>query len=51
MDKKDFFEDVNKENKKIPFIELFKTIYGYYFYDVNKNTILEIGKEEYDLGH
>lgn len=42
---------LNKENQKIPFIELFKTIYGYYFYDVNKNTILEIGKEEYDLGH
>lgn len=40
---------LNKENYKMPFIELFKTIYGYYFYDVNKNTILEIGKEEYDL--
>jgi CLI_3235-class bacteriocin maturation radical SAM enzyme len=33
--------------KKGPFIHLFETPFGYYFYDVNKNTQLKISEESY----
>lgn len=32
---------------KTPFVKLFKSKYGYYFYDVNTNRIVKIKKESY----
>ena len=32
-------------NKKGPFIHLFQTPLGYYFYDVNTNQIIKINNE------
>lgn len=34
--------------KEKPFIHLFKTIRNYYFYDVNKDTIVLIDQEVYE---
>lgn len=36
-------------NKKGPFIHLFKNILGYYLYDVNTDRIIEIPKDVYDI--
>jgi uncharacterized protein len=33
---------------QIPFIYLFQSLHRYYFYDVNKNCIIEIGSEFYE---
>lgn len=34
-------------NKKGPFIHLFQTPLGYYFYDVNTNQIIKINNDIY----
>lgn len=35
--------------KNKPFIHLFRTMYGFYFYDVNKNLIIKISEETYEF--
>lgn len=39
---------VNK-GKSIPFIHVFRTSVGKYFYDVNKNEIVEISEEIFEI--
>lgn len=36
-------------NKKGPFIHLFQTPLGYYFYDVNTNQIIKINNDIYTI--
>lgn len=39
---------VNK-GKSIPFIHVFRTSVGNYFYDVNKNEIVKISEETFEI--
>lgn len=39
---------IQYRNREIPFIHLFKSVSGYYLYDVNRDKFLEISRAVYE---